>query len=305
MYNPRKNYPINKIQFEILMTEIDEEFKQMGIPIENREINVGFLLNRWLGYNGKFSPDMNLVNNDVFTGDSLRAKTINWYDKMYGNKQLINNDIAKIPIRLNNNYYEFNIPKIFGNINYFMDKNLSCHESINSCNLLKCISNITEIYLDKLSVDDLKKFQIFSIKAIQAFNWLYKIDNHKLFSISLSDYNSSSYNLFNNNIEQSIWASQQALEKIIKAFLCIGKYTYPKNNKGHDLIALIELLNKNLNLNIDHNIISSANHSPSVRYGEVETNFNMGFQANLNFVNFIIIMNNNEQVNEYIKNHKI
>lgn len=309
MYNPRKDYPKNQKDFEILMKEIDNEFIRLEIPIENREVNVGILLSKWLGYKGHFSPDMNLVNNDIFTGDSLRAKTIHWYDKMYGDKQLIDNKITSVPIKIKGNYYSLDIPIKYGNIQYTFDKKMLSNESPNYCNIITCIKNITKAYIDTISNDEAKDILIFSINCIESLNWLNDIIKknkglHPLFEIALKDYYSSSDSFFNKNLTQSAWFSQQALEKIIKAFLSLGGFTYPKNNRGHDLVALINILNNNLNINIENNLIEASNLTPSVRYGEVSIDINMVYNANISFLNFLHFMKDNKIVEQYIAKNK-
>ncbi len=305
IYNPKKDYPSNREEFEILMNEIDNEFENQKVPLTARPLQVGMLLGKWLGYSGNAFPSIDLEKNDIYTGDSLRAKTYKWYDDMYGDKLNIDFVVSVVPIKVKNLYFELEIPTIMGHVDFFIDKHLKNNgNNMDSINVLNCIKNIKQQFIDNISEEDLFKIGNTAIEIIYAVTWfkfiIKKYNNIDLFQISLNEYNSSTINFFQNNLSQSAWSSQQCVEKIIKAILTYGSFSYPKGKDGHDLIKLKD------KLKIDTNIIlttelDKTNYSPNVRYGEVPVDVESVYDANNCFVSVIIELYKNYTVKNYFK----
>ena len=307
MYNPRSRLPKNKDEFEILMLEIDKELS--NLKISQRPIHVGILLSKWFNYTGSLFPEDRLAYNDIYDGDSLRAKTYLWYDLMYGQKLIVDFSLKSIPIKINNVIWEMVIPRAFGNVYFFLHPNLSYKgNKIYDGNVFNYIEGMTQKFVYVVKNEEYAYILNLFTDTTRAFNWMNsistKINNENdLFKVSFRDFYSSTKNLFISNLEQSIWSSQQSIEKLIKKLLELGNHSYPKGYKGHNLEELGEELNNKTHIRVDQDLLKMANYSPNVRYGEISVTENDALAANNSFIQIIINLEKNPISKIYLNKH--
>lgn len=294
MSSPDKKFswpkqPETQEEFEKLMSAIDKALEEKGLKPWQRPLHIGFMLWEAFKWGGLAIPPEALASLDGFEGDILMAKAQKWYKEVYEDN--LNSDWAfgYAPIKIRNSIWRIRAGVFYGSVEFFVDRNLAnkgkkistsrANEPASS-NILCDIDGFTQGLADRLSDEELENILNFYVALLESMMWRDSLPRTQLFKIAIADYDDSTSSLIAKNFEQSIWASQQSVEKLIKGLLDQAGKKYEKGRKGHDLIELGNTLEKELNIKISKTLLGLVNYSPNIRYGEEPITEAKALQAN-------------------------
>jgi len=281
--------PETESEFEELMSAIDRALEERKVEPWQRPLHIGRLLWEAFKWGGLALPPKELANKDGYDGDILMAKAQRWYEQVYAENLKFNWALGYAPIKIGNSVWRIRAGVFFGTIDFFTDRNLnnkgkklstSKDQEPASSNILCEIEGFTQGLADRLKDDEITTLQDFYIIFIECMCWRDNLPKSELFKISTADYDTSTTSLLAKNYEQSIWASQQSVEKLIKGTLEAAGKTYEKGSKGHNLVDLGKTLESELGIKINKTLLDLANCSPKIRYGEEPWTEATALQAN-------------------------
>ncbi|WP_443192479.1 HEPN domain-containing protein [Pseudomonas indica] len=281
--------PESESEFETLMQAIDKELAAKQLEPWKRPIHIGRLLWEAFEWGGRVFPPKEFANQEGYEGDILMAKAQKWYEDIYGKNLETNWALGFAPIKIGNSIWRIRVGEFFGTVKFFADRNLSNkgkklstrrdHEEA-SCNILCEIEGFTQGLADRLNDDEINNIMTLYALLIECMTWRKSLPTTDLFNISRADYDESTSSLLAKNYEQSMWASQQSAEKLMKGLLEHTGNKYEKGRKGHDLKELGATLEKELKIKVNSTLLELTNCSPNIRYGSEERTEAKALQAN-------------------------
>ncbi len=272
--------------FEHFMQRADEFLVEQGYRPAVRAGMLPKLLRDLLGV--RRSSDIESRYDESLVGlkrEDLTDAYAAWYVQIYGAQIRPSRCFVSVPVRLGHSVWRMRLPRYFADCAYFVDRDLSnkgipCDEQGigGRYNVLALVEDLTPGLVARLRDEQLYALQELAVDVASSLSNWEDYPETKLFDIAKSDYACSTDNLLNARLEQSMWASQQALEKTIKGFLDLARIEYPKNKDGHDLELLGELLRTVVSL--PEPLLKKANLHPKVRYGLVPCTQQSALDAN-------------------------
>lgn len=259
------------------MHGLDAHLAAQGLTPFQRPLHVPRLLWDAFKWEGDILPPKEMAILPGFDGPVLMAKAHHWYEQVYGEKLKGDWAIGFSAFKLGSALWRIRFPVIYGRCRFFIDRNLTnSGVSLGSknqpatYNILCSVENLPQGLADRLINKQLDEFWSFYISTYQALAWQQEhLRGNILFTEAAHDYAESIDNLLNRRYAQSRWSASQAIEKTLKGILDHTNIRYPASGaKGHDLINLAELLKKTHGISLNLDIVSLAQCSPAIRYGE-------------------------------------
>lgn len=244
---------VTRSDFLVLVSIIDTDLQTKGVPISHRPLEAVNDISRRLGVHSPFDIKDKPSNPDSYAPGELGRAIYEWYMERYGDKARHDMDLGKVAFWLRGDVWLMKIPIVFDWPNV---------------DILSFVHSLKPHLSHDLTVSETDEIKRVFRLATEAFTYmLMKKPLHILLTQSLSDHRSAvdSLNPPEPNPGQSKWASLQATEKIIKAFMTSKQR---KPTFTHDLIKIAEEAEA-LGLNpVDRNLIAQIQCSPNTRYGE-------------------------------------
>lgn len=171
-----RNPPQNENEFEELMWTVDAHLYASGFePFQRPHVFPNTL--RAVFCNIQFVyPDKSLAELPGYEGDILVAKGHRWYRQVYGDRLISDWKIAFAPVRLGNALWRFRIPQVYGQCQYFFDRNLATigtngdgsslqasspimsMENVAEINCLTLVDGLTQGMADRLTDEQIADF---------------------------------------------------------------------------------------------------------------------------------------------------
>lgn len=259
--------------FQTLIETVDNELKDKGFQIFQRPLSAWFEISSRFNLNLRFPPFKKTASDNTYRGDDLTIRIFQWYDNKYGDK--LNFDPTwKIAILIRGDAYRLQILLAFGAFVGVCSKEtfgkkpppISSNGELPQMNILNLVDGLTEGYVKTLKSEELKNiFDNFMLGNYARFEMETLLDK-TLVEQAKGDIEAAVTHIFSNPPQYGLskWASLQATEKIIKA------YIEEQNNKFPHTHILKELTEKAEPLGlreIPDILLDLIQCSPSVRYG--------------------------------------
>ncbi len=270
-----KELPKNESEFNQMMESLDEQFKNMGIPIYARELRAGSEISRIFNIKIPIVGQEQAIPGD-YIGASLSGHITKWYKERYGDKLIVSFSPGQIVVLIRKDPYRLTLPRIYGQVSLICDKTLKVYpetgvynpilgKKIGVFNILNTIEGLTSTLANRLSENELKEIMDLFIKALDTFYKLEKKRDLKYLMEAKADFETAVNNILSNKPQfgQSKWASLQFVEKIMKGFLL---YHLDRIPFTHNLTELNNLLIENGIDVIPEELINKIQCSPGIRY---------------------------------------
>lgn len=281
-------YPQSEEDFEALMRAVDVTLSDKGFKPSQRPMHVPRLFWEALGWSGDVLPSSSLSESAGYKGEVLMAKAHCWYKQNYGEKLKFEFAVGFVPFRLGNAIWRVRIGVIYGAVQIFIDRNLqntgvtlASRGAPATYNALSAVEDLPQALVDNIGEAEIKLYHQFYLFAYENLQWHSELPTSELLRVARNDYAASTGDLLAGRYGQARWGAQQAVEKTIKGLLALAGTNYPTGGRrGHDLIYLGDLLDKNHGIRIQHSHLMSAGCSPRLRYGEEPSSEAQAMTAN-------------------------
>jgi len=213
-YNIKTEEDLNQV-----LGVIDEEMRDEGIPITARQIK------GWLKFSAHFGLGLKM-------SDPLSQKVMDWFEVRYGDKLKVDYATGEIAVMIRGDLFKMRVPTMYGTVQvicdprFWMDKpgmQIAVNEDdpLPEGNVLNCIDELTESYALTFTLDEQRKlFHTFQF-ANEASQTIDQIKSVPFIDEAKGDIQASITHLFVESPQYGLskWASLQAVEKFIKAYI--------------------------------------------------------------------------------------
>lgn len=270
--------PSTPTDFEDLMHAIDAALTAEGLKPFQRPFHVGRKLWEAFQWSGPVFPDKQLADRPGFEGDVLMAKAYRWFEQTYGEK--LKGDMAYgfAPARLGNALWRVRAGVTYGTVRLFVDRNLENrghtfaagrNPAPATYNILCAVEDLPQGLADRLPEPALREHMEFHLLMHEALQWRESLPETDLLGMARHDYDECTSAVLGGRFGQARWAAEQAVEKTLKGLLAIGGTLYAtKGKQGHSLEHAAKLLKDNHDVGLTSALLSLAECSPAIRYGE-------------------------------------
>lgn len=279
-------YPSTPAEFEALMSAIDAALVEQGLHPWQRQLHVPKKLWEAFGWHGDICPPKELASQPGFTGQVLMAKAHAWYEHVYGKRLKADMVYGYAPARLGNSTWKVRFGVIFGNVQLFIDRNLSNRglqlgSPSASHNVLCGVEELPQGFVDRLSDDSILQHFQFHINTHFALQWRQELPSSELLDMARADYDQSTTDVLAHRNGQARWAAEQAVEKTFKGLLRWAGTPFPTGGpNGHNLKHLAGLLAQHHSISVSSALLDLASCSPKIRYGEEPSTDEQALLAN-------------------------
>lgn len=272
------------------MQAIDATLTAEGLSPSQRPLHVGLKLWDAFKWSGSAFPDKRLVEHSGFEGDVLMAKAYGWYEQTYGDKLKSDWTYGFAPARIGNAIWKVRASVIFGTVQLFLDRNLANRGRTiaggqepgpASYNVLCAVEGLPQGLVDRLSDSALREYWKFHLLMHETLQWRQCLPGTDLLGMAHHDYDESTSAILGGRFGQARWAAQQAVEKTLKGLLAIGGTKHATSGKrGHCLKYAAQLLKEAHGVALSASMVSLAECSAAVRYGEEVSTESQAMAAN-------------------------
>jgi len=272
-------YPIKtKEEFEALMEEVDSALQAKGAPIHARQIQAIGEVSKKFKIDLLVGPLRKGATPNLYEGESLSAHILDWFDQQYGERLKVDFSIGYSVVMLKGDAWLLKCPLMYGAVTVVCDRDLKKEYKnfvVNQAgkpqekaimNLLRLIEKFPQGLANRLSDEELRDLLNYYISANKLFSTVHdSCAGNELASGAITDFETSARFAVGNvhGYGQSLWASLQAAEKIMKFFIASKGETFPQI---HDLTKLANQASTLGLPKIDESLLKTVQCKAGIRY---------------------------------------
>lgn len=266
---------IDKQEFLNLIESVDSEMRQENVPMHARPVQAVIRIGKRLKIQLMIAPP-----------DETAKLIYDWFNNKYGNRLKIDFSPGELAFLIRNDLFRFKFPKIWGQVAVEADvsdfgkrkKSSEFTETHLKINPLDFIIDFTETYAKSLTPSELEEISRLFKWGIESFEFIRTVSNITFVKEALGDLHSSVTYLFSNPTQygQSKWASLQATEKLLKAYIKRRGHE-PKRN--HNLQELVDRASSLGLVKFRTDVIEKIQCKADVRYGAVSVSLFEAIEA--------------------------
>lgn len=286
--------PKNEQEFHTMMLGLDQYLISQEVKPHARSLTATYEIAKAYKFIAPFmAPTWFADKNPApFSDQDLINRCRTWYDSYLGDRQNDSWPQDSYVYLLRGEYWKINIPKIWGQITFFIDKKIEEKSS----NILNLFDGLQQSYADTLTEPELIAIAnqfIIGYKAVTALQNIHSIyeNNPVLIEQAYTDYLSSIRNLLSHHESYGKCRRDTALccEKIMKGILSNKDISFAKE---HKLVDLAKEINDHLGTSIDLDLIRKIHTSANVSY-EQHVSRSDAYNAHMNLLTFLVYIGDN------------
>ncbi len=229
--------------FNAYMESVDARLRDQGVDIPARPLHACGLISQECHVSFTMSSD-------------IFIRIHGWFESRYGDRLLIDMNVGRMLVHINGDPFLVSYPVIYGTV---------------KVEPLKWIEKVTDGLLTSLPSDAVEDLLTAIMRGYQAFNEI----RSKLPPSITADLDAAPRYVLQRPAAPGLskWASQQAAEKTLSAFISRmggNPRSRPKGGALHDLFHLDELARKVGLPPCEERLVRAVNCGPNVRYPDRE-----------------------------------
>lgn len=265
----------SEAEFEALMENIDHEMVSEGIKITARPFMAGIKITERYDVVLNAAPPRRAPKNGCFDPLEISIRIHEWVERRYGEKCNIPFQIGRVAMPFRGDFYVLNCPKFFGEVLFVCDpQTLGQHrETISrdtppTCNIVDLIEGCTPHLAASFTAEEVVKLAVAFTTGMAAYSSIRVIEDVEFVHEAIGDLDAAVSHLTEHTPQTGLskWATLQAVEKLVKAFI---------NQKGEKIKrthSLQELYDHAETLGLPKppaHYIADVQCPAGVRYGEI------------------------------------
>ena len=265
-------WPKSEDDFRKLVEKIEAELQAEEVPIPLREMEAlrrisGELHAALAEPKGQKTPTPG-----SYQGGDLVLRVVAWYEQLYGEKLLHDFRPGRTVLLLRGDIWVLHLPRFLGRGEVFCSQTEHTYRPPGGrepfrYNILDCIEELAPALRNALSREELEHIeQIFEV-GHKSFQEIELTQNFPLVTDAAADLYAAVFHLTARDRHHGLskWASLQAAEKLLKAYL---KKKTGRFNRGHILEPLVREAEGTGLRQLDRKLLAAIQCSPDVRYGD-------------------------------------
>ncbi len=261
-------------EFLALMEDIDREMIADNIKITARPLRAGLYVTKRYNITLNAIPPNRPPKKGCFDTLEISIRIHKWIEQRYGEKTKIYFHTGRVVFPLRGDLYVIRCPKTYGKVKFVCDPNTFGNKGSKIgknnppiCNILDSIEDLTANFAQSLNAEEVIKITAAFISGMRAYKSLEAIKDLDYVNEATGDLDAAVSHLTSNRPQPGLskWASLQAVEKLVKAYI---SQKGEKIKRTHSLNTLFGQA-KELGLIVPPQIyIDDVQCSADVRYGE-------------------------------------
>lgn len=228
------------------MEEIDAQLIADGVQIPARPLKAG------LRITGRFDIVLNAIPPDgpilpgVFTAEQISLRIHDWMRRRYGDRLKLPFTLGRVVFPLRGSFYVVNCPVVLGSARFICDpatfgmrrESIGVH-TVPICNVVDLVESLTADLARSLTAEEVVKLGLVHASAMAAFLSLHAVVDVEFVSEALGDLDAAVNHLVEHKPQAGLskWASLQAVEKLVKAYIAKKGGTFQRHHRLEDHVA--------------------------------------------------------------------
>jgi hypothetical protein len=259
-------------EFTDMMEIVDAHLRQSGIPEHARPIRGWMIVSSSLGQSLKLAGQKDRPQDGVYTGDSLSARIMEWFETRYADKLKIRFGPGRIVAIIRDDPWEIHLPKVWGSVRFVVsrEKTSTGRPQLSTSgpvvvNILDLIEKLPHGLRNTLAHDEMNAVGARFLAGYAAMSALDSLRKCPLVAQAINDFDVAVHCIVGaKNYGNARWSALQACEKCLKAYIDIRGGRVQHHHRLCDLAADASALGLT---GIDERSLRRVQVSASVRYG--------------------------------------
>jgi len=215
-------------EFLSLIEEIDREMTAEGVKITARPFVAGLKITGRYNITLDACPPRRPAKQGCFDPLEISIRIHDWIEQRYGNRLKVPFSIGSVVLPLRGALYKINCPTIYGQVKFVCEPNNfgKPREAIGQfaapvVNVLDLIEDMTPALANSLMAEEVVRIGIASVAGMAIYLTLHAIVDVEYVREALGDFDAAVLHLMEHRPQPGLskWASLQATEKIVKAYI--------------------------------------------------------------------------------------
>ncbi len=215
-------------EFLALMEDVDRELADEGIKITARPFMAGLQITKRYDIVLNACPPRRAPKADSFEPLEISIRVHDWVEKRYGQKINIPFHIGRVVMPLRGDLYIINCPTTYGTVQFVCEPHSfgQVREKIGTdapptCNIIDLIEDLTSDFARSLTAEEVVKIGIAFVNGMGAYSALRVVNDVEYMSEAVGDFDAAVFHLMEHRPQAGLskWATLQAVEKLIKAYI--------------------------------------------------------------------------------------
>lgn len=274
-------------EFLSLMEEIDREMAEEGVPITARPIKAGLKITRRYEIELNPFPPSRPPKSGCFDPLELSIRIHNWVEQRYGERVKVPFHIGRVVIPLRGALYVIHCPTTYGEVQFVCEPHSfgRRREAVGvdappTCNMVDLIEHMTPDFARSLTGEEVIKIGVAFVIGMGAYSALGVVGDVEYVREAVGDFDAAVLHLMEHRPQPGLskWASLQAVEKLVKAYISQKGEAVKRT---HSLQGLYDQAAR-LGLPAPSpQYLTDVQCSAGVRYGEVTVSVEEAVKAHL------------------------
>lgn len=274
-------------EFLLLMEDIDRELASEGVEITARPFMAGMRITKRYNVILNASPPLRALISGSFDTLEISIRVHDWIKQRYGRRIEVPFHIGRVVLPLRGALYLINCPLTYGTVQFVCEPHTfgQARETVGAnippiCNIVDLVEDFTLDFAHSLNVQEVVKIGVAFVTGMGAYSALRVINDVNYVREALGDFDAAVFHLMERQRQPGLskWASLQAVEKLLKA------YIYQKGGTVKLTHSLQKLSDEATALGLPappKQYLEDVQCPAGVRYGEVTVSLEEAVKAHL------------------------
>ena len=271
-------------EFLALMEDIDGELAKEGVKITARPLMAGMRITKRYDIILDACPPRRAPKANSFEPLEISIRVHDWVEKRYGQKINVPFHIGRVVMPLRGDLYTINCPTTFGTVRFvcephnFGQVRQVRKEKAPVCNIVDFIEDLTTDFSRSLTAEEVVKISVAFTNGMAAYSALRMVNDVEYVSQAVGDFEAAVFHLMEHRPQAGLskWATLQAVEKLIKAYIS------QKGGAVRRTHSLSELADHAATFGFPappKQYLDNVQCPPGIRYGEISVSVEEALKA--------------------------
>lgn len=233
-------------EFLSLMEYIDRELASEGVKITARPFMAGLRITERYDIILNACPPRRAPKAGSFEALEISIRVHDWVEKRYGQKINVPFHIGRVVVPLRGDIYLINCPTTYGTVKFVCDPHSfgQARETIGNnapptCNMVDLVEDLTPDFARSLTAEEVIKIGVAFVNGMGAYSALRVVNDVEYVKEAVGDFDAAVFHLMEHRPQPGLskWATLQAVEKLIKAYIAQKGGTVKRTHSLHNLAA--------------------------------------------------------------------
>jgi hypothetical protein len=274
-------------EFLALMEDIDRELADEGVKITARPIMAGLRITKRYDIVLNACPPRRAPKAGCFEPLEISIRVHHWVEQRYGQRINVPFHIGRVVLPLRGALYVISCPTTYGTVQFVCEPHSfgQARETLGTnapptCNMVDLVEDLTADFARSLTAEEVIKIGAAFVTGMGAYSALRVINDVDYVREAVGDFDAAVFHLMDHQPQPGLskWASLQAVEKLIKAYIA------QKGGTVRFIHSLQRLTDQAITLGLPappEQYLADVQCPAGVRYGEVAVSVEEAVKAHL------------------------